>query len=312
MIDENRFIELCANKLERARGHIQGRKIVIWGAARGGEIVYNFLEKNNIQVDRFIDKNYKDIDSFCSCTVDSFDSVNPREHFIIVAFMTYRFEIETMILQNGFHSCDYCYIMNNENYNKTDIIYKNCKIGRYTYGYEKLLEFSPIAESIGRYCSINDTAHIWNNHPLDCITTHPMLDHLLFTTSDAYEKHMEYCNKYGQYFNNFSGESPIRKNEPVVIGNDVWIGANVIILPGVKIGDGAVIAAGAVVNKDVPSYAIVGGVPAKVIKYRFEQEMIDKLIEISWWDWSIEEIEDNIELFYQPEKFVKEYKKQLP
>jgi len=67
---------------------------------------------------------------------------------------------------------------------------------------------------------------------------------------------------------------------PPIIGNDVWIGANAIILQGVTIGDGAVIAAGAVVTKDVPPYAIVGGVPAKVIKYRFSDDVILKLLEI--------------------------------
>ena len=84
----------------------------------------------------------------------------------------------------------------------------------------------------------------------------------------------------------------------------MWIGANVIILPGVKIGNGAIIAAGAVVTKDVEPYAIVGGVPAKLIKYRFKKEEINQLEEIKWWNWSIEEIERNIELFYRPEKFL--------
>lgn len=69
------------------------------------------------------------------------------------------------------------------------------------------------------------------------------------------------------------------------IGNDVWIGGNAIIKRGVKIGDGAVIASGAVVTKDVPPYAIVGGVPAKVIKYRFPKEIIDRLIKTSWWSY---------------------------
>ena len=72
--------------------------------------------------------------------------------------------------------------------------------------------------------------------------------------------------------------------EPVQIGNDVWIGARATILDGVKIGDGAVIAAGAVVTKDVPSYAIVGGVPAKVIKYRFDENRIKELLVEQWWN----------------------------
>ncbi len=72
----------------------------------------------------------------------------------------------------------------------------------------------------------------------------------------------------------------------VEIGNDVWIGANAVLMGGVKIGDGAVIAAGAVVTHDVPPYAIVGGVPAKVIRYRFSDELIARLLKVQWWRWS--------------------------
>lgn len=83
----------------------------------------------------------------------------------------------------------------------------------------------------------------------------------------------------------------------IVIGNDVWIGAHVVILSGVKIGDGAVIAAGSVVSKDVPPYAIVGGSLAKVIKYRFSPEIISELESLNWWDWDIEKIKRNRAFF---------------
>jgi len=80
----------------------------------------------------------------------------------------------------------------------------------------------------------------------------------------------------------------------IIIGNDVWIGYDAIIMSGVKIGDGAIIGTRALVTKDVPPYAIVGGVPAKVIKTRYDDHKISKLLEIKWWDWTFEKIQENI------------------
>ena len=81
----------------------------------------------------------------------------------------------------------------------------------------------------------------------------------------------------------------------IVIGNDVWIGYEAVILAGVTIGDGAVIGTRAVVTKDVPSYTIVGGVPAQPIRRRFPPETIDTLIELQWWDWPLEQIAEGIQ-----------------
>ncbi len=85
--------------------------------------------------------------------------------------------------------------------------------------------------------------------------------------------------------------------EKICIGNDVWIGAGAIILrkEGLKIGDGAVIAAGAVVTKSIPPYAIAAGVPAKVISYRFSEDIIDFMLELKWWDWSFDKVRDNLD-----------------
>lgn len=81
----------------------------------------------------------------------------------------------------------------------------------------------------------------------------------------------------------------------IVIGNDVWIGFEAVIMPGVKIGDGAIIGTRAVVTKDVPPYTVVGGVPARPIKKRFPDEVISSLLEIKWWDWEEERIKENID-----------------
>lgn len=81
-------------------------------------------------------------------------------------------------------------------------------------------------------------------------------------------------------------------NKPCYIGNDVWIGRGVMIKNGIKIGNGAIIGAGAVVTKDVPDYAIVGGVPAKIIRYRFDENTIKLLLESKWWDYPFDVIKD--------------------
>ena len=93
----------------------------------------------------------------------------------------------------------------------------------------------------------------------------------------------------------------------IIIGNDVWVAFGATILSGVKIGDGAVVAAGSVVTKDIPPYAIVGGVPAKVIKYRFDDEIIKSLQDIKWWDWDQETIKKRVGDFTEPEVFIQKY-----
>ena len=85
------------------------------------------------------------------------------------------------------------------------------------------------------------------------------------------------------------------KKGDIVIGNDVWIGYEAVIMAGVTIGDGAVIGARAVVTKDVPPYTIVGGVPAKPIRRRFPEDVISDLLKIRWWDWPEEKIQMNIQ-----------------
>ena len=95
---------------------------------------------------------------------------------------------------------------------------------------------------------------------------------------------------------------------PIIVGNDVWIGFRSIILSGVTIGDGAVIYAGSVVTKDIPPYAIVAGVPAKIIRYRFDAKTIERLARVAWWDWPDEVIKSRLDDFLiSGEEFSKKY-----
>jgi len=101
------------------------------------------------------------------------------------------------------------------------------------------------------------------------------------------------------------------KRNFVRIGNDVFIGANAIVLPGVTVGDGAIIGAGTIVTTDVPPYAIVAGVPAKVLRYRYSAEKIKKLLKIAWWNWDENKIFDNMDYFYgKVDDFVKKFYKE--
>jgi virginiamycin A acetyltransferase len=158
--------------------------------------------------------------------------------------------------------------------------YWGVEVGLYTHGgcFEPWMVDAET--KIGRYCSIAHGVRIVNhNHPLSFKGTSGLF----------FNPELGLCDRW------------LVEHNPLEIGNDVWIGVNVVILPEVsRIGDGAVIGAGAVVNRDVPPYAVVLGNPARVVKYRFSEEVIARLLEEKWWEKDLAELSDRIEMFQVP------------
>jgi len=181
-------------------------------------------------------------------------------------------------------------------------VQNNVRIGRSYLGRGTYIANGSVImrAKIGRFCSIGGNIRTGlGMHPTkDFVSTSPSFfsvnkqNGLSFVNEQLFEEHL-YVDKENKYF--------------CEIGNDVWIGNNVMIMDGVKIGDGAVVAGGAVVTKDVEPYTIVGGLPAKEIKKRFNKDQIQKLLEIKWWDWEIDRIKKNAEFFSNIDLFLKNY-----
>lgn len=150
-------------------------------------------------------------------------------------------------------------------------------VGKYTYGTQNLKIWFDNQNAnliIGSFCSLANNINIYmgGNHRIDWVTTFPF-GHIF---RDVFPS----CDGVGH---------PISKGD-VVIGNDVWVGANSVLMSGVTIGDGAVIANNSLVSKDVEPYSIVGGNPAKHIRYRFSEKQIEDLLQIKWWTWEDDKI----------------------
>lgn len=169
-------------------------------------------------------------------------------------------------------------------------VLKSCRLGRYAAVAERVVlrevavgDFTyferhgeAIYTSLGKFCSVAANVRINAlEHPLERVTTHKI----------SYRP-----NEYFRYLGVDASFRERRREQPVTIRNDVWIGHGAVILPGVTVGDGAVIGANAVVTSDVAPYTIVAGVPARRLRYRFPPETAKRLLALSWWDWPLERL----------------------
>ncbi len=200
----------------------------------------------------------------------------------------YRFKnntiIQTKYIGKNVNIGKYCRI------SKNTYIGQNSEIGDFTY-FNTGPSFISVATNtkIGKFCSIGPGTYIGiGNHKMNVLTTHPIVSDI------AYQNIVDVS------------ENNKKIELETIIGNDVWIGANAIIIEGIKIGNGAVIAAGAVVTKDVEDYAIVGGVPAKILKYRFDEKTRSRLKqkEEKWWQWNTNELKENYNLLLNVEEYL--------
>lgn len=264
--------------------YLNGRDLILYGMGKVCEECKILLGHSNIPI-----MAYTESGAVNRSDIISPDSLSPSKHYVLIATgLQYEVEIAPSLREKGFLLTeDYTSWNFARNY-PVDYNYYGVPVGKRSgsvSAFDTAIKGgNSEVVSIGRYCSINERAYMGGDHAQMISTSAELFDEIL-------------CSQYRT--------SSEIKNRKVTIGNDVWIGAYAFINSSkVKyIGDGAIIAAGAVVNHDVPPYAIVGGVPAKIIKYRFTPEQIEILLRVKWWDRSSEWLYQHREYLIDIDRF---------
>jgi aminocyclitol acetyltransferase len=237
-----------------------------------------------------------------SCKYHIADKVDPVKHYVVAVNDEDFNDFVRDEQSNGFKFIEDCTYAKEEGELPFEWECYGVNIGRWTYfgkGITRACENGYI-ESIGHFTSINGSADIGVNHQLNMIFTSDDIEHLLTAENRESFKNKVCGDPRHPYAHS--------KNR-IIIGNDVYIGANAFINASkvTKIGDGAIIGSGAVVLEDVPPYAVVVGVPAKIKSYRFSPEVIETLLRVKWWDWPADVINSNAEALMSPDIFMKRF-----
>jgi acetyltransferase-like isoleucine patch superfamily enzyme len=293
-------MEMLKENIDFIKNKIGDRKVILYGTGEYSKICADLLTENNIKFDYFTNSQIiSDGGAHLDFPLISSGKLNPKEHFVIISvFSDINFEISDVLNKKGFlYVQDYISYteLNCHIYPLIDFNYYDCKIGRHSYGFKSFNTaiVNRKIKSIGRYCAINEKAYAHQNH-IQLISQHSSLYKVINSSiyNDVFKSQEQSC----------------------IIGNDVWIGANAFINTSSchSIGDGAVIGAGAIVTHDVPPYAVVVGVPAKILKYRFSPEQIEILLRIKWWARKEKWLRENKIYFEDIDLFFEHFKNFTP
>lgn len=290
---------------------LKGRVVIIYGSGLNAKNIIPVLTMFSVSMECIIDDDELQWENkLYGLAVKPPSDVldNKADGRIILLTMTNSVSVAKKLQDRGLVSgVDFISVLKN-----TDIMGQNVarervvngvKVGRYSVPpYNNGFLNSAVVESIGSFCSINHSAMIVELHNKNYITTHSMMYSLKMFADGAINDDPQVMQALIEAYHDLN-----RQGGKVVIGNDVWIGAGVIIMPSVKIGDGAILGANSVITRDVSDYAIVIGSPARVINYRFSPEEINRLKKIRWWSWSEEDIAEKLPLFANKEAFFKAF-----
>jgi aminocyclitol acetyltransferase len=294
-------------KVKAIKEKTDNRELVLWGTDDSAISCVEVLASHGLDISFCVSKESESRPYFYRYNVYGNDAPDKTRHYVIVANHDPEAKDELSGLgfeQNRDYVCfaDYSAVRDmrmggikrrdmSREYTQSATVINGVRVGKYTYGANEL---DPLfVRSVGSCCSINPSVSVHGDHTMNRITT---------LSDDAFKLFLPERE--------FMALPPWRLPEGaeygrLEIGSDVWIGANVFINASRcrKIGDGAIIGAGAVLMEDVPPYAVAAGVPARVKKYRFSPEQIEILLKVRWWEWDDETLRGNVALIQNPELF---------